>query len=159
MYKAGPHAERVKCLCCIILQYFNLVISFFRFTQQVSKSVPLFMTLAWLFSVAMIVKGIVYEKEQRLKEVMKVMGLGNGVHWVAWFITSFIVMITSVLLLVTLLKVKISAAKFFKHCLVEKNGSHSLGLLYHLHNSSPWISYPRGGTYHRSKYNEICMNI
>ena len=33
---------------------------------------PLFMTLAWIFSVAMIIKGVVYEKEQRLKEVMKV---------------------------------------------------------------------------------------
>lgn len=33
---------------------------------------PLFMTLAWIFSVAMIIKGVVYEKERRLKEVMKV---------------------------------------------------------------------------------------
>lgn len=36
---------------------------------------PLFMTLAWIFSVAMIIKGVVYEKEQRLKEVMKVRDL------------------------------------------------------------------------------------
>lgn len=33
---------------------------------------PLVMTLAWIFSVAMIIKGVVYEKERRLKEVMKV---------------------------------------------------------------------------------------
>lgn len=33
---------------------------------------PLFMTLAWIFSVAMIIRGVVYEKELRLKEVMKV---------------------------------------------------------------------------------------
>ena len=33
---------------------------------------PLFMTLAWIFSVAMIIRGVVYEKERRLKEVMKV---------------------------------------------------------------------------------------
>jgi len=30
------------------------------------------MTLAWIFSVAMIIRGVVYEKELRLKEVMKV---------------------------------------------------------------------------------------
>ena len=66
---------------------------------------PLFMTLAWIYSVAMIVKGIVYEKEQRLKEVMKVMGLGNGVHWLAWFITCFIMMLLSTILLVLVLKV------------------------------------------------------
>ena len=37
---------------------------------------PLFMTLAWIFSVAMIIKSVVYEKERRLKEVMKVCFLG-----------------------------------------------------------------------------------
>jgi len=33
---------------------------------------PLFMTLAWVYTISMIVKSIVYEKEMRLKEVMKV---------------------------------------------------------------------------------------
>ena len=33
---------------------------------------PLFMTLAWIYSVGMIIKTIVHEKETRLKEVMKV---------------------------------------------------------------------------------------
>nr|KAG5702169.1 hypothetical protein BaRGS_033881 [Batillaria attramentaria] len=54
--------------------------------------------------VAMIVKSIVYEKEQRLKEVMKIMGLGNGVHWVAWFINAFVLMLLSVILLCVMLK-------------------------------------------------------
>jgi len=66
---------------------------------------PLFMTLSWIFTAAMIVKDIVYEKERRLKEVMKVMGLGNAVHWVSWFITSSVMMLVSVLLLVIVLKV------------------------------------------------------
>ena len=66
---------------------------------------PLFMTLAWIYTVSMIVKGIVYEKEQRLKEVMKVMGLGNSVHWLAWFITCFVTMLASVTLLLAVLKV------------------------------------------------------
>jgi ATP-binding cassette subfamily A (ABC1) protein 1 len=30
---------------------------------------PMFMVISWIYSVAMIIKGIVYEKEQRLKEV------------------------------------------------------------------------------------------
>lgn len=63
------------------------------------------MTLAWIYSVAMIVKGIVYEKEQRLKEVMKIMGLGNNVHWMSWFITSVIMLGFSIMLLVIVLKV------------------------------------------------------
>ena len=72
---------------------------------MLSGVLPLFMIVSWLFSVAMIIKGVVLEKEQRLKEVMKVMGLGNGVHWVAWFIDSFIMMLASSILLVILFKV------------------------------------------------------
>ena len=77
----------------------------FRFTKAISRSMPLFMTLSWIFTAAMIVKDIVYEKEWRLKEVMKVMGLSNAVHWLSWFITSFVMMLVSVLLLVIVLKV------------------------------------------------------
>ena len=65
----------------------------------------MFMVLAWIYSVAMIVKGIVHEKELRLKEVMKMMGLGNGVHWLAWFINAFVMMFITVILLVLVLKV------------------------------------------------------
>ena len=68
---------------------------------------PLFMVLAWLLTTAMLCKSIVYEKERRLKEVMKIMGLGNGVHWVAWFINAFIMMFATILLLILLLKVSV----------------------------------------------------
>ena len=53
----------------------------------------------------MIIKSIVYEKERRLKETMRVMGLSNGVHWVSWFLDSFVVMIFSSGMLSLLLKV------------------------------------------------------
>lgn len=79
--------------------------STFRFMYGISKTLPLFLVLAWLFPVAMICKNIVYEKEMRLKEVMKIMGLSNGVHWLAWFINAFIVMFVTVCLLVVVLKV------------------------------------------------------
>ena len=73
--------------------------------MAISRSLPLFMVLSWIYTVSMLVKGIVYEKERRLKEVMKVMGLGNGVHWLAWFITAFILMMISVVLLLAIFKV------------------------------------------------------
>ena len=72
---------------------------------MLSGVMPLFMTVSWVFSVAMIIKGVVLEKERRLKEVMKVMGLSNGVHWVAWFIDSFLMMFLSSILLVICFKV------------------------------------------------------
>ncbi|KPP56937.1 hypothetical protein Z043_125397, partial [Scleropages formosus] len=59
------------------------------FLRVLNRSLPLFMTLAWIYSVAMIIKGVVYEKEARLKETMRIMGLGTGTLWTSWFISSF----------------------------------------------------------------------
>ncbi|XP_033737996.1 ATP-binding cassette sub-family A member 7-like isoform X2 [Pecten maximus] len=75
-----------------------------KFVYAISRSLPLFLVLAWVLTVAMICKNVVYEKEKRLKEVMKIMGLGNLVHWVAWFINAFVVMFVTILLLVILVK-------------------------------------------------------
>ena len=75
-----------------------------------SRTFPLFMTLAWVYSASMIIKSIVYEKEQRLKETMRVMGLGNGVHWVSWFIDSFGVMVLSAFMLTIILCVSAQCA-------------------------------------------------
>ncbi|KAJ8306231.1 hypothetical protein KUTeg_016776 [Tegillarca granosa] len=71
-----------------------------NFMIGISMTLPLFLVLAWVWPVAMLSKNVVHEKEKRLKEIMKIMGLSNGVHWVAWFITSFIVMFLTVCLLV-----------------------------------------------------------
>ncbi|KAF3835266.1 hypothetical protein F7725_027824 [Dissostichus mawsoni] len=60
------------------------------FLRVLNRSLPLFMTLAWIYSVAMIIKGVVYEKEARLKETMRIMGLGTGTLWLSWFISSIV---------------------------------------------------------------------
>lgn len=75
------------------------------FLRVMSRSMPLFMTLAWIYSVAVIIKGIVYEKEARLKETMRIMGLDNGILWFSWFISSLIPLLVSAGLLVVILKV------------------------------------------------------
>uniref|UniRef100_A0AAY5L834 P-type phospholipid transporter n=1 Tax=Esox lucius TaxID=8010 RepID=A0AAY5L834_ESOLU len=74
------------------------------FLRVMSRSMPLFMTLAWMYSVAIIIKGVVYEKEARLKETMRIMGLDNGILWFSWFISSLIPLLVSAGLLVVLLK-------------------------------------------------------
>ncbi|XP_065332368.1 ATP-binding cassette sub-family A member 7-like isoform X3 [Cloeon dipterum] len=74
-----------------------------RFVLAISRTFPLFMTLSWVYTSAMIVKSIVYEKERRLKETMRVMGLGNGVHWIGWFIDSFTPMLLTTVLLTIIL--------------------------------------------------------
>jgi len=63
-----------------------------KFMLAISRLLPGFMVLSWVYTVSMIVKDIVYEKEKRLKEFMRVMGLTNATHWLAWFITSFVQM-------------------------------------------------------------------
>ena len=75
-----------------------------KFLTAIASLLPLFMVLAWIYTVAMMTKDIVYEKEKRLKEFMRVMGLSNGVHWMAWFITSFAVMYFIIIILAILLK-------------------------------------------------------
>jgi len=77
----------------------------YSFMFIIEHMMPLCMTVSWIYTVALAVQAIVYEKEQRLKEVMKMMGLSNAVHWVAWFITSLCVMSITVFLLVITLKV------------------------------------------------------
>ncbi|KAM7418256.1 hypothetical protein PAMA_017758 [Pampus argenteus] len=74
------------------------------FLRVMSRSMPLFMTLAWMYSVAIILKSVVYEKEARLKETMRIMGLDNGILWFSWFISSLIPLLISAALLVLLLK-------------------------------------------------------
>lgn len=78
----------------------------FSFLRMLNRSLPLFLTLAWNYSVAMIIKGIVYEKEARLKETMRIMGLGSGTLWLSWFISSIVPFLVSAGLLLALLKVQ-----------------------------------------------------
>uniref|UniRef100_A0AAR2JFK1 ABC transporter domain-containing protein n=1 Tax=Pygocentrus nattereri TaxID=42514 RepID=A0AAR2JFK1_PYGNA len=67
-------------------------------------SLPLYMTLAWIFSVALIVKGVVQEKEARLKETIRIMGLKGNTYWLSWLISSFLPLSVSALLLTLILK-------------------------------------------------------
>lgn len=83
-------------LCCSFLRVLN-------------RSLPLFMTLSWIYSVAMIIKGVVYEKEARLKETMRIMGLGTGTLWLSWFISSMVPFLISAGLLIALLKASFSS--------------------------------------------------
>uniref|UniRef100_A0A670JDL6 P-type phospholipid transporter n=1 Tax=Podarcis muralis TaxID=64176 RepID=A0A670JDL6_PODMU len=73
------------------------------FMVTLNRAFPIFMVLAWIYSVSMTVKSIVLEKEMRLKEAMKNRGVTNGAVWFAWFLDSFIMMAVSTFLLTTLI--------------------------------------------------------
>ncbi|XP_069013979.1 retinal-specific phospholipid-transporting ATPase ABCA4-like [Embiotoca jacksoni] len=73
------------------------------FMITLNRCFPIFMVLAWIYSVSMTVKSIVLEKELRLKETLKAMGVENGVIWYTWFIDSFIIMTASTMLLTAII--------------------------------------------------------
>ena len=65
---------------------------------------PLAMVFAWLFPVAMTTRAIVREKETRLKEFMKMMGVGEGLLRLSWFFHSLLVLFLSVVGITMILK-------------------------------------------------------
>ncbi|KAG8555624.1 hypothetical protein GDO81_017765, partial [Engystomops pustulosus] len=69
------------------------------FMITLNRCFPIFMVLSWIYSISMLVKDIVLDKELRLKETMKNLGVTNEVIWFTWFIDSFSVMTLSTLLL------------------------------------------------------------
>uniref|UniRef100_A0A3P9L2N4 P-type phospholipid transporter n=1 Tax=Oryzias latipes TaxID=8090 RepID=A0A3P9L2N4_ORYLA len=74
------------------------------FLRALAGFLPLFMTIAWIFSVALIVKGIVGDKESRLKETVRIMGLRGEVYWSTWLLTCLLPMAISSVLLTIIIK-------------------------------------------------------
>ena len=74
------------------------------FSSSLILVLPLTMLFAWLFPVAMTVRSVVNEKQTRLKEFMKMMGVGEGLLRLSWFINSFGVFFVSVVGITLLLK-------------------------------------------------------
>ncbi|XP_013360552.1 PREDICTED: ATP-binding cassette sub-family A member 7 isoform X2 [Chinchilla lanigera] len=74
------------------------------FLRVLSRSLPLFLTLAWIYSVALTVKAVVREKETRLRDTMRAMGLGRAVLWLGWFLSCLAPFVLSAVLLVLVLK-------------------------------------------------------
>lgn len=60
------------------------------FYSQVGFLLGLGLTMATLYPVSRLVKSLVEEKETRMREIMKIMGLLDYVHLLSWFITAFV---------------------------------------------------------------------
>ncbi|CAF2628741.1 unnamed protein product [Rotaria sp. Silwood2] len=82
-----------------------------KFVNSISRMLLLLMVLNWIFTVSMNVKDIVHEKEKQLKEIMKIMGLKDSVHWFTEFILCTTVIMFTAFLLVLLLKLKMIEVK------------------------------------------------
>lgn len=74
------------------------------FVDMVAFLIPLMMVLSFIYTAQMVVKEIVSEKEFRLTESMKMMGLPGWIHWLAWFIKVFAGFLLIIILQTLILK-------------------------------------------------------
>ncbi|XP_077983290.1 phospholipid-transporting ATPase ABCA3-like [Glandiceps talaboti] len=75
------------------------------FISTMQFLMPIIMCLSLIYSAGVITKELVLEKETRLKESMKMMGLSNWLHWSAWFVKCFMFLMISGFLMSIFLKV------------------------------------------------------
>lgn len=74
-----------------------------RFLENVESIFPLILAVSWVYTVAIMVQSVVYEKERKLEEMMYVMGVGRNTLWFSWFLTEFLTMSFTMGLLTLLL--------------------------------------------------------
>ncbi|XP_078394771.1 ATP-binding cassette sub-family A member 13-like [Cetorhinus maximus] len=75
-----------------------------QFLNNIGFFFPLLMMLAWLISVASMVRKLVFEKQLRLEEYTKMLGVKPIVHFLVWFLDNFIVLILSSAFITIILK-------------------------------------------------------
>ncbi|XP_010217767.1 PREDICTED: ATP-binding cassette sub-family A member 12 [Tinamus guttatus] len=75
------------------------------FLISVTYSLPFALMAAWVLFIADFVKTLVQEKDLRLYEYMKMMGVNASSHFIAWFIECAIFLLITVTFLVIVLKV------------------------------------------------------
>uniref|UniRef100_A0A673XDS3 ATP binding cassette subfamily A member 3 n=1 Tax=Salmo trutta TaxID=8032 RepID=A0A673XDS3_SALTR len=60
------------------------------FILAIQNQLPLLLVLSLTYTSLNIVRAVVQEKERKLKEYMRMMGLSNWLHWTAWFLMFFL---------------------------------------------------------------------
>lgn len=81
-----------------------------EFLVVLQPFLPLTLILSFIYTVTSISKTLTEEKENRIHESMKMMGLTNSLHWTAWFITFLTKFILSALIITVLLKIHLTEA-------------------------------------------------
>ncbi|KAJ7305756.1 hypothetical protein JRQ81_010122 [Phrynocephalus forsythii] len=78
------------------------------FVLAIQTQLPLLLMLSFTYTSLNIVRAVVHEKERKLKEYMRMMGLSNWLHWCAWFLMFFLFLLVSVFFVTVLVCVKVS---------------------------------------------------
>lgn len=83
------------------------------YANQMETMVTLMIMISFMYNYVNTIRAITIEKEKQLKESMKIMGLPGWLHWVAWFLRSFIILLLAIILIIIVLTVKIGNAPVF----------------------------------------------
>ncbi|XP_070779248.1 phospholipid-transporting ATPase ABCA3 [Enoplosus armatus] len=78
------------------------------FILAIQNQLPLLLVLSFTYTSLNIVRSVVQEKERKLKEYMRMMGLSNWLHWSAWFLMFFLFLSISVFFVTVLLCIQVS---------------------------------------------------
>ncbi|CAG5897799.1 unnamed protein product, partial [Menidia menidia] len=78
------------------------------FILAIQNQLPLLLVLSFTYTSLNIVRAVVQEKERKLKEYMRMMGLSNWLHWSAWFLMFFLFLSISVFFVTLLLCIQVS---------------------------------------------------
>ncbi|XP_051573029.1 phospholipid-transporting ATPase ABCA3-like isoform X1 [Myxocyprinus asiaticus] len=78
------------------------------FILAIQNQLPLLLVLSFTYTSLNIIRAVVQEKERKLKEYMRMMGLSNWLHWSAWFLMFFLFLSISIFLITVLICVKVS---------------------------------------------------
>eukprot|EP00050_Salpingoeca_kvevrii_P017794 m.68315 g.68315 ORF g.68315 m.68315 type:complete len:2462 (-) comp7733_c0_seq1:119-7504(-) len=103
------------------------------FTVSLGAMMPLLLVLAWVYSISIITKDIVYEKELRLRQALQMMGLPPWIHHLAWFIMATVQLsLSSTLLTIILFKggILINSDPFLIWCFLVSYSISSIALAF-----------------------------
>ncbi|XP_034485231.1 ATP-binding cassette sub-family A member 3-like isoform X4 [Drosophila innubila] len=76
--------------------------------RALESILSLVLLLSFIYPCTTVTRYITTEKEKQLKEVMKIMGLSNWLHWAAWFVKSFTMLMFSAILIAVLVKIPLN---------------------------------------------------
>uniref|UniRef100_H0VCA2 ATP binding cassette subfamily A member 3 n=1 Tax=Cavia porcellus TaxID=10141 RepID=H0VCA2_CAVPO len=77
------------------------------FLVAIQYQLPLLLMLSFTYTSLTIIRAVVQEKERKLKEYMRMMGLSSWLHWSAWFLMFFLFLLIAVSFMTLLFCVKV----------------------------------------------------
>lgn len=77
------------------------------FLVAIQYQLPLLLLLSFTYASLTIIRAVVQEKERKLKEYMRMLGLDSWLHWSAWFLMFFLVLLVVVSFMTLLFCVKV----------------------------------------------------